>query len=220
VVLLFKVPTTPAAAPADGQPRKGGLSDLWAGLKYIRTDRVMAVLLGMNFITSLLAMPYLMLLPGYVEDVYGLGAGYLGLMITVSGGGALLGALVIASLPPVRRGLLLMASAILIGFALAAFASTDIYIFGLVLMVFVGIGTAGRQALGQVLIHNYVENEYRGRVMSVYMTQFAVMSLGVFVIGTLSELIGIRVVFASLGLLLVAVTTVLLFTMPRLRKLA
>lgn len=219
VLFLFKVPTIAAAAPADGVPRKGGLSDLWAGLKYIRHDRVMAVLLGMNFITSLLAMPYLMLLPGYVDDVYGLGAGFLGLMITVSGAGALVGALVIASLPPVRRGLLLMASAILIGVALVAFASTDMYIIGLVMMVFVGVGTAGRQALGQVLIHNYVENEYRGRVMSVYMTQFSAMSLGVFVIGIFSEALGVQTVFAGLGILLVLVTVLMLFTMPRLRKL-
>ncbi|MCA9844388.1 MAG: MFS transporter [Dehalococcoidia bacterium] len=219
VLFLFKVPSTPAAAPLNGAPRKGGFADLVAGLKYIRTDRVMAVLLAMNFITSMLAMPYLMLLPGYVEDVYNLGPEFLGLMITVSGGGALVGALVIASLPPARRGLLLMASAILIGLALTAFASTDMYVLGLVMMVFVGLGTAGRQALGQVLIHNYVENEYRGRVMSVYMTQFSVMSLGVFVIGLISEQFGVQAVFAALGLLLVAVTTLLLFTMPRLRRL-
>ncbi len=220
VLFLFPLPKVEAAAaPANGVPRKGGFSDLIDGIKYVRKDRVMLVLLLMNFITSMLAMPYLQLLPGYVKDVYNLDAGYLGLMITVSGGGALIGALVIASLPPVRRGLLLIASAIVIGVALLLFSGTNVYWIGLVMMVFVGVGSAGRQALGQVLIHNYVENEYRGRVMSVYMTQFSVMSFGVFFIGLISEVIGVQMAIGGLALLLVVVSTAMLFMMPRLRQL-
>ncbi len=220
VLFLFPLPTVEAAAaPTNGVPRKGGFSDLIDGIKYVRKDRVILVLLLMNFITSMLAMPYLQLLPGYVKDVYNLDAGYLGLMITVSGGGALIGALVIASLPPVRRGVLLIASAIVIGVALLLFSGTSVYWVGLVMMVFVGVGSAGRQALGQVLIHNYVENEYRGRVMSVYMTQFSVMSFGVFFIGLISEVIGVQMAIGGLAALLVVVSTAMLFMMPRLRQL-
>jgi MFS family permease len=219
VVTLFGVPTHPPARPANGARRKGGFADLKSGLVYVVQDRTMFVLLTMNFITSLMAMPYLMLLPGFVKEVYGAGSIGLGVLITVSGAGALVGALVIASLPPKRRGLLLLLSAAFIGVSLVAFASSDIYIVGLIAMVFVGVGSAGRQALGQVLLQQYVENEYRGRVMSVYMTQFSVMSVGVFLVGTASEVIGVQWAIGGLAGLLVVVTLVMLATMPRLRQL-
>ena len=219
VVTLFGVPTHPPARPANGARRKGGFADLKSGLAYVVQDRTMFVLLTMNFITSLMAMPYLMLLPGFVKEVYGAGSIGLGVLITVSGAGALVGALVIASLPPKRRGLLLLLSAAFIGISLVAFASSDIYIVGLIAMVFVGVGSAGRQALGQVLLQQYVENEYRGRVMSVYMTQFSVMSVGVFLVGTASEVIGVQWAIGGLAGLLVVVTLVMLATIPRLRQL-
>jgi hypothetical protein len=55
--------------------------------------------------------------------------------------------------------------------------------------------------------------------MSVYMTQFSVMSFGVFFIGLISEVIGVQMAIGGLALLLVVVSTAMLFMMPRLRQL-
>ena len=106
------------------------------------------------------------MLPGYVREVYGGGAEALGLIVAVSGAGALAGALVVASLPEKRRGVLMLCSAMLIGASLVAFSSTDSYILGCVFMATAGVGTAGRQALSAVLVQSYVDDAYRGRVMA------------------------------------------------------
>lgn len=85
--------------------------------------------------------------------------------------------------------------------------------------MFVGIGTAGRQAFSQILLHSYVENEYRGRVMALMMLQPGMMALGAFVIGIVAERAGIDIAMGALAIGLVAIAGLLLVTSPRLRRL-
>ena len=125
----------------------------------------------------------------------------------------------LASLPPKRRGLLLVLSGLVMGVALVGFSASPSIWIGGAFMVVIGVGSAGRQALGNVLLQSYTENAYRGRVMSVFMTQMSVMSLGAFVIGLLSELIGAQWALGGISALLVAVSVTYLVWVPRLREL-
>ena len=207
------------AADRAAAARRGGFASMREGLGYIRGDRTILVLLTMSFVISALAMPYMMLLPGFVKEIFGGGAEELGLLIAVGGVGSLAGALVLASLPPKRRGLLLVLSGLVMGVALVGFSASPSIWIGGAFMVVIGVGSAGRQALGNVLLQSYTENAYRGRVMSVFMTQMSVMSLGAFVIGLLSELIGAQWALGGISALLVAVSVTYLVWVPRLREL-
>ena len=208
---------TPAYLPAT--KRGTGFSDLREGLAYALRDRVIFVVLAMNIITATLAMPYLYMLPGFVKDVFDKGADILGLMIAVSGAGALVGALVLASLPERRRGLLFLLSAVTIGVGLVLFAISESLWISMGLMVVIGVGSAGRQALGQVLLQSYVQDDYRGRVMAIYMMQISMVSLGAFLIGLLSEVIGVQAAFAVLGIGLLTACALIYVLAPRLRSL-
>ena len=234
IAALARVPAAlaPVTEARDGAAtRRGGLSgdalhaaregvrDLAAGVRYIVHDRDIFQLLAMNFVTSIIGLPFMVMLPGYVREVYGGGAGSLGLLIGVSGAGALAGALVVASLPERRRGLLMLLSAMLIGGSLVAFASTAQFWLGAVFMAVLGVGTAGRQALAAVLLHSYVDNAYRGRVMAVFMTQISLMLGAAFFVGLLAEVIGVRPALASLGAALMLAIGVFLLFSPRLRQM-
>jgi len=218
ILFLFRVRTPPNAAPSAVR-RQGGFADLLAGVRYVRRDRVMLVVLGMSFATSLLAMPYMLLLPGYVADVYGGDAVDLGAMTAASGAGALIGALLLASVALPRRGLALILGAGFLGLALLFFTLTSLFWLGAVFMLFVGVGTALRQALAQVLLQTYVEDAYRGRVMALFMTQFSLMQFGTFLVGFYSDAVGPRVALGSLGVSLVVVAAGILLWVPRLRRL-
>lgn len=84
-------------------------------------------------------------------------------------------------------------------------------------MVVVGLGSALRQALTQGLLHHYVDDAYRGRVMAVFMTQVSVMQFGTFIVGIAAELAGIRVAFAATGVGLLIVTMLVFLFVPRIR---
>ena len=222
IVALLPVPARPVAerAPTSRGARSSGAADLVDGLRYVVRDPVMFSLVGVSFVTAILAMPYLMMLPGFVSDVLDGGATELGLLMAISGAGSLLGSLVIASMPEKRRGLLYLLSAIFLGAALLAFAASGTFAISAAVMVLVGIGTAGRQTLGNVLLQSYVEDRYRGRVMSIWMTQWGMMSGGTLVVGLVAEAVGIQVALGGLAAALIVFTLAVLVLVPRVRRIA
>ena len=151
-------------------------------------------------------MPYEFLLPGFVADVLNDESGaQLGLLFSVSALGSLLGALAVASLPPHRRGLGYLISVLLMGVALFAFAWTTWVVATAAVIFVLGIGRSGRMSFSNVLVQNYVEDAYRGRVLAVYHMQRSVASLGTFFVGILAAAIGIQEALAGLALIVVAV---------------
>ena len=234
VVMLFFVETlspedleaSRAGTSTEGLHRRGTRTDegtlaqLKAGFSYLRQDRSVLAILAFTFIGSVMGMPIRMLLPGYVADVFGDEGSTLGLLQMGMGVGALAGALVLASLRMAHhRGLLLAGSAVLLGLAMVAFTLTSVgWVAWLALMV-VGVGSSGRQALGQVLVQEYVEDEYRGRVMAIFMMQFSMMSLGTFFVSLYMEAVGPELAIASLGVALIAAALTFVALVPRFREL-
>lgn len=216
MITLAPLPRSEAASEGSA---KGGLGDLRDGFVYVRHDPTILIVLAVTLMSAFLAMPYIQLLPGFVKEVLGGGPVELGLLTAISGGGAVFGALVIASLPERQRGLLLVLSAVLLGVSLIVLSGSQVFWFAAIAIVFVGVGTAGRQAFSQILLHSYVENEFRGRVMALMMLQPGMMALGAFVIGVVAERTGIDIAMGALAVALVGIAALLMVVSPRLRKL-
>jgi MFS family permease len=194
-------------------------SEMVDGFRYIGNSPVIRMLLIANFFMVLFSMTYFMLLPGFAKEVLDAGPGRLGLLTSLSGVGSLVGSLIIASLPSRRRGLVLLLSALLLGVGLTAFAVSSSYWISAGILVVVGLGQAGRMSLSNVLIQSYVSDEYRGRVMSVYMMEFSLMSVGIFLIGLAASVVGPQIAVGASAHALVAMTIGLLLFSPRYREL-
>ena len=218
VALLPVRSRQPGAMRAGSPAGAGGLHDLMEGLRYAVSNRVIFWVLVLNFVTAILAMPYMVQLPGYVADVFAGGPTELALLAGVSGAGSLLATLVIASLPERRRGMLLLASSCLLGLALAAFAATSLFWPAFAIMFVVGVWTAGRQAMAMVLVQAYVDDAHRGRVMSIFMTQISMVLFGGFIVGVIAEATGIQTAIGGLGLVLAVFTVAVAALVPPLRR--
>lgn len=204
-----------------GAPRGSALSELAGGLRYIVRDRTILAIVSLSFLTSILAMPIRMLLPGYVAEVFDDSGATLGLLQASMAIGALIGALVLATMRTrQRRGLLFAGSAVLMGVAMLGFSTTGTFIAGATGLFVIGIGSAGRQSMSQLLVQEYVHDEYRGRVMAVFMMQFSLMSVGVLGVAIMMQALGAQIAIMVLGGLLVAATFLYLLLVPRLRRLA
>ncbi|MCH8185014.1 MAG: MFS transporter [Chloroflexi bacterium] len=207
----------------DGGPARPAapmVSDIKAGLIYIRGSPIVLVLLLMGLATALLAMPFRFLMPVFIVDIYGRGPEALGLMVSVMGAGSLAGSMFIASLGRWRRGLLLIVGSFLSGIALLMVALVPMYFVAVGIMVILGLGDAGRQTLNQALIMEEVEDQYRGRVMSVFMMNFGLMPLGVLPTGVAAQVLGAQWAIGILAVLLLAFTAIILITQRRLRQMA
>lgn len=228
LIAMAQVSWKPAGAPGEaGQSAlavgRSALADVLGGLEYIWREKKMLILLGVTFITSAFGMPIQFLLPGYVADIFAddatKAAGMAGLLLSISAVGALGGALFLATIPDRHRGALFLGGAATLGLGVFLFAQADTYELAALFMVIVGLGSAFRMALSQGLLHSYVDDAYRGRVMSVFMTQMAMMQFATFLVGVVAEAVGIRIVIASLGLLLIGVTALAAAFIPTLRRM-
>ena len=197
----------------------GSLRDMVEGLRYVVRNRTVLALLLVNLVIVLFSMPYMMLLPGFVADVLGGGPDQLGMLMTVSGVGALAGSLVIAAMPARNRGMILLLSSLVLGVALIVFSASHWLWLTSLIMVVIGVAQTGRMSISNVLLQAYVEDEYRGRVMSIYMMEWGIVSFGVFFVGILASLIGADFAIGGTAVALIAVTLGVLLFYPRLRNI-
>ena len=204
-----------AAAPSQ---KRNMFADIGAGLVYIKGNSMVLVLLVMGLATTLLASPFRMLLPVFVVDIYHRGPDSMGLLVAIMGGGSLVGSLAIAALGDWRRGMLLIIGSFISGIALLLIAAFPLYYAGAAIMILVGLGDAGRRTINMGLIMEVVEDQYRGRVMSVFMMNFGLMPLGVLPAGMIADLLGGQMAIGLLGALLILVTLPILITQKRLRS--
>ena len=114
---------------------------------------------------------------------------------------------------------MLLISGLVLGLALTAFSFSKAWILSLIIIVFVGIGQAGRMALGNTLIQYYVDPNYRGRVMSIYVMNFGLTSFGGAGAGLLTDALGPEIGLGAFSIALVVVSIVALIFLRRIRQL-
>ena len=164
-------------------------------------------------------MPYMFLLPVFTEDVLDVGASGLGVLISISGIGAMLGSLVLASLPDKHRGHILLIGSLVSGISLTGFAFSTVWIGAVIFIFFVGLGQTVRMTLGNALLQYYVQEEFRGRVMALYMMEFGLTSFGVFGASLLADMIGVEWSIGGMAIALIIATIIVYFVSPRMRQL-
>lgn len=211
-----------AAGRGHGGGRRGGgsLRDLTAGMRYVWNDPVIRMVMAVNFLIVIVAMPYQMLLPGFVQAVLHKGALEQGILTSMQGFGALGGAMFVASAASTGRGRLFLTCGALLGVGILAFSISTSFWVTLPIMLIIGAGQSTRMALGQVLIQTYSEEQYRGRVMSVWFMEFGLVQFGTFFVGILAELVGPQWAIGGMAAILVAVMALIAVRVPRMRELA
>ncbi len=213
------IPFLPRTAPT-ALAGQGALANIKQGLNYVRREPVVRVILVFALIAILLATPYMTLMPIVATDILDVGEAGLGLMMMLIGIGSIAGSLLLASLPDRRRGLLLIISAVCFALALIAFAFSESWYLSLALLVFVGLAQTGLIALATAVLQDYSLNEYRGRVMSIFMMEIGLMGFCGFGAALLTEVIGVQMVIGGFAMVLALLSILTLAFIPRLRNLS
>ncbi|MEX2032811.1 MAG: MFS transporter, partial [Dehalococcoidia bacterium] len=223
----FRVPkeqVAPAGHPAGRQGSgRGGVGDIAEAFRYHPHQRVLTMLLVVHLFVVLFSMPYQRLLPGFVAEVLAAdekqAATYLGFLLTMTGAGALVGSLVIASIPDRGRGRLLIGSIVVFAAALLAFAASEQIWVSMAIVLVLGFGQAGRQSLSQILIQTHVDDAYRGRISSIMMMEMGLEAFGTFAISLVAVALGAQLAFAFVALGLLAVAIAVAVFLPTYRQL-
>ncbi|MCB4757335.1 MAG: MFS transporter [Elusimicrobia bacterium] len=185
-------------------------TDMWRGWKegilYAYGFMPIGAILALLSLVSLMGMSYAVLMPIIVTGVFHGGPRTLGFLMGASGLGALVGTFYLASrknvvglcrIMPLASGLL--------GMGLIAFAFSRLFWFSFVMIAVTGFGMIVEMAASNTVLQTIVDDDKRGRVMSLYAMAFMGMApFGSLLAGAIANKMGapVTLVFCGISCLL------------------
>jgi MFS family permease len=170
------------------------------GIRFVRQDRMVMLLLAIVAAASLFGFPYLNLMPVVARRLFTDDRTGLGYLMSGIGAGALVGALWLSIRTPRRATPLIVSSLLLFGAALGGVATVRSPAI-VVLMLFVcGLTMVTCLALCNTTIQQRVPDDLRGRVLSMYtFAFFAFIPFGNLMAGLIAERRGIAIALLTLA---------------------
>jgi MFS family permease len=181
--------------PRTGQPgRRHVVHELREGFRYAWHFAPIRNILFLIATVSLMGMSYVSLLPVFAREVHHGGAHTFGFLMGASGGGALVGTLVLARRPSVLGlGRVISRAPLLLGGGLILFALSSSLPLSLFALAMTGFGSMSLMSSGNTVLQTIVEEDKRGRVMSFFTMCFMGMTpFGSLLAGSLAGWIGAR----------------------------
>jgi MFS family permease len=191
--------------PRQARAKKGMLADLMGGLRYIQGQPDLRMLVMLALVPMILGMPYMTMLTVFASDVLKVDAGGLGLLVACSGGGAVCGALFIASRSSrTGRRKIMFVGLIGFGVALLVFALSPWFWLSAGSLVAVGFSQQVYNAQNNAMIQEDVDPEYRGRVLSTLFLNRGLIPLGTVFAGFGTDLVGAPITLAAMAVMLLS----------------
>jgi MFS family permease len=170
--------------------------DMKDGFNYVAGHLPMRSIMILIALISLSGMPYMVFMTVFAKDIFHGSPYTLGFLLGSSGMGALAGSVYLASREGIKGfGRLMAASAALFGLGLMSLGLSKILWVSYISMAFVGFGMMMIFALSNTILQTIVEDNKRGRVMSIYTVCFMGMTpIGNYIQGWLAHHFGVPVV--------------------------
>ena len=184
------------------------LADLKSGLTYVIKQKTIIGLTCMTVIMVILVMPFVHgLMPVYAAEVFEVGPQGLGLLLSASGLGSLIGTVILASFTQITRpGKILFILLGFLGALMATLAINNVYSVAMILVMLLSGSMMSYFSISGATVQGILPDRYRGRVTGIYMMAWGLIPVGSLLAGSianvvgpqLSTLIGSSLIFISL----------------------
>lgn len=195
--------------PQEAHEREGIGTQILDGLRYVGGHYAIRTLLVATVFMSIALRPFIELMPGIADQLFGRGAEGLATLLSAAGLGATGSALWLAGRGRTAGLTAFFAAATALGgLALAAFILTPVFWLAVAIVVVVGFSSNAASICGQILMQNAVDPLMRARVMSLLGLTFrAIPAAAAFLAGGIASVLGLQtpiVACAALGLMVAA----------------
>jgi len=172
-------------------------------------------------LVSLTGMPYTVLMPVFAKEILHGSSHTFGFLMGATGLGALAGAFYLASKKSVLGlGKLIPLAAGLFGLGLITFSLSRFFLLSMVLLVFTGFGMMLQMASSNTILQTIVDDDKRGRVMSLYTMAFmGTAPFGSLLAGGLADIIGAPNTILLGGLASIIGAIIFARKLPELKKM-
>ena len=210
----------PKMYPGGEAAKKSVVDNIKGGFSYLKINPLVRILLIYSIVLALLSMPFRMLVPVFAEDLYGAGEFGVGIYAMMIGVGGVAASLLSASLRKGQhRGKIFLSAGIISGVSLLLIGAVPIYIAGAALAIGIGFGETIRWGLGQALIMEETDDEYRSRIMSLMMMSFGLMPLAVVPLGFAVKWFGAEESVLGMSAMLLVAAVLFILGSSRIRRL-
>ncbi len=169
---------------------------------------------------SLMGVPYQVLMPVFARDIFHAGPHTFGVLVAMSGLGALAGAVYLAARKSVLGLVRIIAlTSGLFGIGIMAFSLSRVLWISMLILLFSGFGMMVQMASSNTVLQTIVEEDKRGRVMSFYTMSFMGMApFGSLLAGGLASRIGAPNTLLLGGLCCVIGAFIFAMKIPAIKK--
>jgi len=205
----------------DSRPPDEGLrKSLSEGLRYIRSQPTVFLLVTLAVVPMFFGLPYQTMLAVFAKEVLAIGPTGLGVLTSAVAVGAIIGGLSLASLgDSAPQGMIMLAAMMCFGTLLIVFSYSSWPPVSVLLLVGVGASFTTYNASNNSLLQMIVPDEFRGRILSTLFINRGLVPLGTALAGTLAVVVGIQLTVASMAAIVALLGFLLLTSAPTLRRL-
>ncbi|HTM47592.1 MAG TPA: MFS transporter [Bryobacteraceae bacterium] len=196
------------------------LRHIGEGFRFIADTAPIRALLLLVGLVSLAGMPYSVLMPIFADRILNAGAQGLGILMGISGLGALAGALLLASRQTVRGlGRWIVISSASFSALLIVFAYSRWFWLSAAVLVPIGFSVMIQMGSTNTLIQSMTPDAMRGRVLAGYsMMLMGMAPIGALIAGVLAEHIGARATVSAGALACGAAAAAFALHLPGIRQ--
>lgn len=214
---MSRIDRSPPAARAE---KRSVFGDILEGVRYVRNDPPVRVLLLLSLVPMLLAMPFQALLVVFAEDVWKVPTWGLGVLQAAAGVGGILGSVYVALIGDVRNKLVvMMVSLLAFGGTLFLFALSPWFLLALPLVLIADVFASIFTTVNGTAIQMLIPDEVRGRVMSLMMMTFGLTPLGTVPISVAAEVFGAPAAVAGASLVMMVIAVIIYAVSRSLRDI-
>lgn len=197
-------------------------TELQQGFHYAFNFAPIRALILLVAAISAIGFSYTVLTPIYARDVFQGDARTLGYLMSASGIGALSAALYLGTRTTVRGlGKVIAFGGAAMGIGLIGFAASRWLAFSLACLTMTGMGGVLLMASSNTLVQTLVDDDKRGRVMSIFSMAFTgTMPIGNLIVGSLAHKFGTVKTLIGCGAICIVIAGFFFRAIPRLRAAA
>jgi MFS family permease len=195
--------------------------DFRRGWSYVASSLPIRSTLTLVAISSIMGMPYTVLMPAMAAEVLGGGPNTLGALMTAVGVGALAGAIYLASRRSiVGLGRVILLGTLLFGASLVVFSLSHRMSIALVALAASGAGFIVQMASTNTILQTIVAEDFRGRLMGFYtMAMLGTVPIGSLLAGVVANRAGAPMTIRLGGLLVIVGGIWFAYALPSIRAI-
>ena len=190
------------------------------GWRYILGNPTIRSGMIASMIPALLGQPFAVLLPVFARDVLEVGPEGQGFLLTFMGIGAVISAVLVASVGDrLPKGKLMTAGMTWYGLALIVFSHSLWFPLSLAMMLTIGLCNVATNALVQTVVQAHSPPELRGRIMGAFQQNQLLSNLGALLAGLIASTWGAQAAVEIMGISLVSSAVAVFAAVPTVRAL-